>query len=74
MDTDNRDELVLQVDAARAAGDTAEVERLEAEVKRLRLKFGRRKVDGTLDMDMPPFEYVVGGTLQSFDQWNRKSG
>ena len=72
MEVDNRDDLVRLVDAARAAGDTAEVERLEAEVKRLRLKFGRRQVSGDLAMDIPEIVWEpMVAKLQTFQQWQK---
>ena len=69
MATDPRIELVPLVDAARERGDTAEVERLEAEVVALNKKLGKRRISGKLQLVLPKLNFKIGAKMQRFSDW-----
>ena len=65
------EDLVRQVDVARARGDTAEIERLDAEIREITEREGPRKITGTLAAGVPGFKYSGGGKKEEFKEWNK---
>ena len=73
--SDTIEDLVHQVDAARNARDTDELERVEAKIREWTKVHGKRNITGKLDMTIPEIGWNLNlkGAEEGFDQWNQGS-
>ena len=64
--------LVVQVDVARLAGDTARILEIEAEIREM--TGGKpRKITGVCHIGGKPPAMKAQGKVEDFDSWNRRS-